>query len=64
LIGVQFIVYTCILGLVAFKIAAYALPATPSLASVIVVRGLLAALLVFMSVGVGFVRGACNGLPE
>ncbi len=63
-IGVQFVVYACVLGLVAFKVAAFVLPATPSLASVMVVRGLLAALLVFVSVGVGFVRGACNGLPE
>ncbi|MEY2397652.1 MAG: hypothetical protein QOJ00_826 [Actinomycetota bacterium] len=63
-IGVQFMVYACILGLVAFKIAGLLLPATPSLAAVMITRGVLAAVLVFVSVGVGFVRGACNGLPE
>ncbi len=63
-IGVQFMVYIAVLGLVAFRVAAFVLPATPSLAEVILVRGMLAALLVFVAIGFGFVRGACNGLPE
>jgi hypothetical protein len=63
-IGVQFMVYACIFGLIAFKVAAYVLPPTPSLGAVMITRGVLAGLLVFVSVGIGFVRGACNGLPE
>lgn len=61
-IGVQFMVYTVIVGLVLARIAEVVLPPTPSLAAVIVARGALAGVLVFIAAGVGYVRGACNGL--
>ena len=62
-IGVQFMVYASILGLVLVRAdRRIVLPATPNLASVIVARGVLAGVMVFLAAGVGYVRGACNGL--
>ena len=61
-IGVQFMVYTAILGLVLARLIGVVLPAAPSLVAVIVARGTLAGVLVFVASGIGYVRGACNGL--
>ncbi|MDP1794495.1 MAG: hypothetical protein Q8K63_10210 [Acidimicrobiales bacterium] len=61
-IGVQFMVYTSIVGLVLARIIGIILPATPSLTAVIVARGALAGIVVFLAAGIGYVRGACNGL--
>lgn len=63
-IGVQFMVYTAIVGLVLARIAGVILPATPSLAAVIVARGVLSGVLVFLAAGIGYVRGAVNGLKD
>lgn len=63
-IGVQFMVYTSIVGLVLARLIGIVLPATPSLAAVIVARGVLAGVLVFIAAGIGYVRGACNGLKD
>ena len=63
-LGPQVLVYTAILGMVAFKLAAYVLPATPSLAIVMVTRGVLAALLVASGTAFGYVRGATNAGTE
>jgi hypothetical protein len=63
-VGVQFMVYTAILGLVVARVIGLILPATPSLAAVILARAALAGVLVFIAAGIGYVRGACNGLKE
>lgn len=63
-IGVQFMVYASIVGLVVARVIGLVLPTTPSLTAVIVARGLLAFVLVFIAAGIGYVRGACNGLKE
>ncbi len=63
-IGVQFMVYTAIVGLIVARIIGVVLPSTPSLAAVIVARGVLAFVLVFLAAGMGYVRGACNGLKD
>lgn len=61
-IGLQFVVYMSFVGLLLFRFAAFVLPAQPSLTQVIVTRGVLATVLVFLAAGVGYVRGAVNGL--
>lgn len=58
--GVQGLVYSAIVGLLAFRLAGLLLPPRPSLAAVIVMRGLLAGLLVGAAAGIAYVRGACN----
>ena len=63
-VGVQFMVYTAIVGLVVAKVIGIILPATPSLGAVIVARATLAGVMVFIAAGIGYVRGACNGLKE
>jgi hypothetical protein len=63
-IGVQFMVYTAIVGLILARLIGIVLPAAPSLAAVIVARGTFAGVLVFLASGIGYVRGACNGLKE
>ena len=63
-IGPQVMVYTAVLGMVAFRVAAYVLPATPSLTQVIVARGVLSAMLVGVATALGYIRGACNEVAE
>ncbi len=63
-VGVQFMVYTAIIGLFLAKIIGLVLPAAPSLAEVIVARAVLAGTIAFIAAGFGYVRGACNGLKE
>lgn len=62
--GPQALVYAGIVGFIGFKIAGIVLPATPSLVSVVVARGVLSAVLVLMACGLGYVRGACNEVTE
>ncbi len=59
-LGVQALVYSAAAALLAFRLAGFVLPPTPSLWTVIVTRGLLAGLLVGLTSGVAYVRGACN----
>lgn len=63
-IGMQFAVYTIVLGLIFFRLAGYVLPSYPSLTQVIVVRAVITTVLVFIAAGIGYVRGAANGLKD
>jgi hypothetical protein len=58
--GIQGLVYAGIVALLAFRLASFVLPSSPSLAAVIVARGVLAGLLVGVATGIAYVRGACN----
>jgi hypothetical protein len=59
-VGVQGLVYVAFAGLVLGRLAGLLLPATPTLARVMVVRGLFAAVLAGTVTGVAYVRGALN----
>ena len=59
-LGVQGLVYVAFAGVVLGRLAGLALPSTPSLARVMVVRAVFAAVLAGAVTGVAYVRGALN----
>ena len=60
-VGGQALVYVVFAGLLLAKGAALLLPAEPSVARVMLVRGVFAAVLAFVVAGLGYMRGAVNG---
>lgn len=60
-IGGQALVYLVLAGLVLAKGASFLLPDQPSVVRVMVVRGVFAAIVVFVVTGLGYARGALNG---
>lgn len=63
-LGVQGVVYVGLAGVLLGKLAAMVLPGTPALWQVALVRGAYAGVLVFLTVGVAYVRGAVNARAE
>jgi len=61
-LGAQAAVYVGILGLLLAKLIEMVLPSAPTLWEVGIARGLFAGLLVVAFSGLGYVRGACNGV--
>lgn len=60
-IGGQALIYIVFAGLILAKAAAFVLPDQPSVARVMLVRGLFAGVLAFVVAGLGYARGAVNG---
>lgn len=60
-IGGQALIYIVFAGLILAKGASFVLPAEPSVARVMLVRGVFAGLLAFVVAGLGYARGAVNG---
>ena len=59
-IGVQGVVYVGVAGFLLGKLASMALPGTPTLLEVALVRGVYAGVLAFLTTGIAYVRGALN----
>lgn len=60
-IGGQALVYLVFAGLILAKGASFVLPDHPSVARVMLVRGVFAGILAFVVAGLGYARGAVNG---
>jgi hypothetical protein len=63
-IGMQFAVYVVIFGLALAKLAGYVLADRPSLGAVIATRAAISVVIAFVAAGIGYVRGAVNGVRD